>query len=278
VGVYVGIFSLAKTKLPSYVTPAYPALALMTACFIDRWTRGAVSISRWWPRFAFGALVAVGAMMAVGLPLAAGRLLPGEQWLGLIGVVPILGGIAGLMYVALGRLHSAAVTYAATAVALTTAIFGLATVRVDRHQQSHVLLRAIDDHNGQVQVGSFACLEPSWVFYGGRPIYELVEGTQDDAAYAVSAQGQAAGSSLAKRRIDVASFLAAERQPFVITTRKQWQRLRSGLPGDLQVIAAVPYFLKKDQLVLIGRAPRRDTARDTNERLRDRIHENTTFK
>jgi 4-amino-4-deoxy-L-arabinose transferase-like glycosyltransferase len=39
IGVYVGLFSLAKTKLPSYVTPCYPALALATGCFVDRWTR-----------------------------------------------------------------------------------------------------------------------------------------------------------------------------------------------------------------------------------------------
>ena len=36
VGVQVGAFTIAKTKLPSYVTPCYPALALLAAsCLVD---------------------------------------------------------------------------------------------------------------------------------------------------------------------------------------------------------------------------------------------------
>ena len=36
-GVWFLFWSLCKTKLPHYLLPAYPALALLTACFIDRW-------------------------------------------------------------------------------------------------------------------------------------------------------------------------------------------------------------------------------------------------
>ena len=37
IGVYVLFWSLISTKFPHYVLPAYPALALMTAAFLDGW-------------------------------------------------------------------------------------------------------------------------------------------------------------------------------------------------------------------------------------------------
>ncbi len=36
-GTWFVFWSICKTKLPHYLLPAYPALALLTACFIDRW-------------------------------------------------------------------------------------------------------------------------------------------------------------------------------------------------------------------------------------------------
>ena len=36
-GMWFVFWSICKTKLPHYLLPAYPALALLTACFIDRW-------------------------------------------------------------------------------------------------------------------------------------------------------------------------------------------------------------------------------------------------
>ena len=62
----VGFFSLAGTKLPSYVLPAFPALALATGCLIERWLNRAGETNRWWPRLSFGSLLVVGLIMAIG--------------------------------------------------------------------------------------------------------------------------------------------------------------------------------------------------------------------
>ena len=77
VGVYVGLFSLAATKLPSYVTPCYPALAMLTGCFVDRWTRGVITTSRHWFRVAFGITSLVGVVFLVGVPIVARGFLAG---------------------------------------------------------------------------------------------------------------------------------------------------------------------------------------------------------
>ncbi len=90
IGVYVGLFSLARTKLPSYVTPCYPALALLTACFIQHWTRGAAAGWRGWPAGAIVTLGLVGLAIAVALPVAAAMFLPGEEWLGAVGLAPLV--------------------------------------------------------------------------------------------------------------------------------------------------------------------------------------------
>src|SRR5690349_8315693 len=49
-GLFVGFFSLASTKLPSYVLPAYPAIAIIVAVFIDRWISEPGRYSQFWIR------------------------------------------------------------------------------------------------------------------------------------------------------------------------------------------------------------------------------------
>ncbi len=230
VGVYVGLFSLAKTKLPSYVTPCYPALALLAGCFVYHWTRGTSLTSRWWPRWSFGVLTVVGLAFTIAVPLLAQRFLPGEEWLGAIGLIPLIGAIVCLVLAERRRPFASGVTFATTAVAFLTALFGFAAVRVDQHQESHVLLAAIDRQSQHPQVASYGCLEPSWVFYGGRPIRELTAESPS-------------------------TFLARSHDAFVITTESNLKQFHSELPPDVHVIAAAPYFLKKKhKLVVLGHA------------------------
>ena len=93
VGVYIGLFSLAKTKLPSYVTPCYPALALLFGHFLNSWQREA-KLSVGWIKVGLAHWIILGAAMVIGLPVAAHTWLPGSQWLGIIGTIPLVGGIA----------------------------------------------------------------------------------------------------------------------------------------------------------------------------------------
>ena len=69
--VWVGFFSLAGTKLPSYVVPAYPALALLTGAFVDRWLREPALVSRVWTRLIWGTVALAGVGMLVALPIVA---------------------------------------------------------------------------------------------------------------------------------------------------------------------------------------------------------------
>jgi len=97
-------FSLAGTKLPGYVWPAYPALACAVGLFVADWIRSADRSIDGWMRLAWTFLVISGIGLGIGLPLAIHQLAPGGEWLGLVGLVPLAGGM-----------RAAAAAWAATA-------------------------------------------------------------------------------------------------------------------------------------------------------------------
>jgi 4-amino-4-deoxy-L-arabinose transferase-like glycosyltransferase len=238
IGVFVVLFSLARTKLPSYVTPCYPALALLAGDYIDRWSRQSAAVAGRWLVAAFTCLAFVGIAVAVAVPMVVRRYLPGEEWLGLLGLVPLAGGVACIGLVAARSFKPAAATLAATAISFVTMLFAIGTEQIDRHQASHRLWEAIYARSADPQIASYKVLEPSWVFYGGRFIREF-------------------GSTLgAASRESVAAHLAQSPDAFVITTEERLAELSPGLPFNVGVVAMAPYFLKQgEKLVVLGNLP-----------------------
>jgi 4-amino-4-deoxy-L-arabinose transferase-like glycosyltransferase len=229
-GVYLGLFSLARTKLPNYITPACPAVALLTGCFLYRFRRQPAWSPAVLPKLALAILVLVGVGMLIGLPLAAQRYLPGDEWLGLIALVPLVGGIAALVLQARSQPARVVSVFAATSVLFVTALLAVAPVRVDRHRTDHALLEVIRARSEEPRIASFGCMEPSWVFYAGQPITEF-------------------------RRKDPAGakdFLAGD-DAFLITTKRLYEQIRPELPEDARVVAEARKFLKEGHLVLVAR-------------------------
>ncbi len=235
VGVYVALFSLARTKLPSYIAPCFPALALLVGNYVDRWTRQAAAVAGGWLPAAFACLALAGVGVAIAIPLAAKRYLPGEDWLGLIGLTPLAGGAACIGLAASKNLRAAAGVFAATAVTFVCLVFSLGAQVVDRHQSSHVILQAIRANSEQPIVASYKILEPSWVFYGGYPIVEL------PAAQPETQQG-------------VAVHFQRHPESFLITTSDRIPEIKSQFPADVEMLAETPLFLRDTKLVVYGRA------------------------
>jgi 4-amino-4-deoxy-L-arabinose transferase-like glycosyltransferase len=253
VGVYVVLFSVAKTKLPSYVTPCYPALALLVGSYVDRWSREATAVAGRWLPISFGSLTLVGTAFAIAIPLIAQRYLPGEEWLGLIGLTPFAGGIACTALVLVRNFRGAAAAFAATAVAFTTMFFAVGTERADRHQSNHLLLESIAARAADPRVASYRILEPSWVYYGGRPILELPRRPGRSTLSAAELQQQTAWLSHFPPPDQVTQHFASHREAFLITTVEHYQKLLPHLPPDVQVLTETQRFLKDDRLVLLGR-------------------------
>ena len=255
VGVYVSAFSLAKTKLPSYVTPCIPGVALATGGFFYHWSLGRVIGPVFWRRLALLVLTVVGIVATVALPIVAHQLLPGEEWLGAVGVIPLLGGLA--MWAVTGRRLTAAgaTLFPVTAALLTMMSLAVVADRVSRHQENGQLLTTVNQHGNDVRLASFGLLEPTWVFYGRRPVHELHP----------SGERKWIGNWIEVNRVwrpkpalGVADVLAAPDDWLIITSDDHLEKLTAKLPDDFQVLSDVPYFLKDKRLLLLGRANQGD--------------------
>jgi 4-amino-4-deoxy-L-arabinose transferase-like glycosyltransferase len=166
-GVWFVFWSVCKTKLFHYLLPAYPALALLTACFVDNWLaseKGSELLSAQRPRnvatksvltpFPAWALrnawlstilvgMAIVIVLAFAIPLKAPNVLPGEASLGLLGLLLVGGGAWSWRKTVHGRCRDAAVTFAFTCVVFLTAVFGFAALRVDPFQNAKPMMAAI---------------------------------------------------------------------------------------------------------------------------------------
>ncbi|HEX3727416.1 MAG TPA: glycosyltransferase family 39 protein, partial [Pirellulales bacterium] len=115
IAVWVGFFSLAGTKLPSYVVPAYPALALAAGCLVDRWLRGSAVVARIWTHLIWGTVALAGLAIMIALPIVAHAYLGNDWWLGAIGLVPLAGAALGWSFARRQQMRAALWTLTAVA-------------------------------------------------------------------------------------------------------------------------------------------------------------------
>lgn len=238
IGVVVGLFSLAGTKLPSYIAPCYPALALLMSDFVVRLADRHVSIRASWPRLSFGTLTAVGAMLVVGLIFVARHFVPGDESIALIGLPLVVGG-AICWILQPSRPRMAIGIFAVTAVVFTAGLLGPTAAHIGQRQQIEALIGTMNASSKSPNLRAAGAFRSSWVFYAGSPI-------QKDHVSALP------------------RFLATDSDRFAITTRADLQTLTSDLPPDIEVLAEIPFFPRPNEtLVLLGHAksPHKSAAR-----------------
>jgi 4-amino-4-deoxy-L-arabinose transferase-like glycosyltransferase len=224
------VFSLARTKLPNYITPAYPAAALLTACYVYHLSRGTALSSRRWAGFGATAMGVMGLAILVGMPVAASIFLPGKEWLGAVGLILLAGAGASWMLFRRGRLQAATCVYAAAALTFAAVLFGFAAPEADEGRVELQLLDTIAARSPDARILTYGPLEPSWTFYAGRPIPEL--GTSDPA--------------------ELAAELTRTADTYLITTEQRYETLQPDLPPELTVLDRRPRFLRPGQMVLVG--------------------------
>jgi 4-amino-4-deoxy-L-arabinose transferase-like glycosyltransferase len=234
-GVYVVAFSVVRTKLPSYMTPVYPALALGMGAFVHHWVSRRSAAPEKSVTDAIRLLAGVGVATAIGVPVvifvvpSLAALRP-EAWLGILGLIPLAGALLALKTLAGGDAQAAGRTFAGTAVAMMVAVWAVAVVRVDRHvQHSRPILSAINSRSSAPRIATYNRLEPSWVFYAGQTLKDYRSATQ------------------------AADFLGASPDAFIITSGDELASLRPALPPGVDVVAQTPYFGRKYPLYVIGR-------------------------
>jgi 4-amino-4-deoxy-L-arabinose transferase-like glycosyltransferase len=236
---WVGCFSCSGTKLPGYVWPAYPALALLTGLFLRDWAQGRVDCVRWCRnparaigrvmRVAWGSLALAGLALAVGLAVAAAIFAPGNEWLGLIGLVPIAAAAVAWRHDAAGHPGRAIRAVAVASCLLVSLLGGVAAERFSAAQGMRERITAI----AADAPAAWACfwnVPPSVVFYARTTVAKL------DTPH------------------DVASHLAGHPQARVVIDSRHLERVIDAIPPHCGVIARIP-TLAEHHYVVIGAKP-----------------------
>jgi 4-amino-4-deoxy-L-arabinose transferase-like glycosyltransferase len=248
--VWIGGFSCAGTKLPGYVWPAYPALAIATGLFLADWAGGRVDVP--WQRFlttargreqalglvmrvAWSILAAAGLALAIGLPMAANRLAPGCEWLGVLGLIPLAAAVVAWWTQSAGYRARSLAVMAVAACLLVTLMASIAAESFSRQQGPRTLVAQLDKPARDCQWACLWNVPPSLVFYTGARIAKL--DTADD----------------------VAAHLRQHPRSRVVIDSRQETLVTEALPPGCGVLSRVP-TLSDHHFLLLGRLPEHDTA------------------
>jgi hypothetical protein len=166
--------------------------------------------------------------MMIVVPFVTARFLPGEAILGLVGVVPCVGGAWCWWQAAHGRHAKAAFGFAVTSAAFLIAIFGFAALRVDRYQPASDLMAAVvKDGPKTPRLISYQYRLASVIYYAGRPVPHCAN---------------AAG---------LADVLRAGDLPYIVTDAPGAKDILERYGDVFSELARHPKFLRKGDVVVL---------------------------
>jgi len=182
-GTYLIVFSLAATKLPNYVLPVYPVLALLTARLLDRWLRAEASVPRWAMPLALAMLASTGVIFATGMAIVSGKLPLGiafttfpelGRWIW-IGVVPLAGAVIAWRLRQRDQRQGVIVALSLTAVLFVALLAAFPIVGLDHYKapRSLVVQAGLRQRDRDIRLLALEWFQPSLVFYSEREVRRL---------------------------------------------------------------------------------------------------------
>ena len=184
--VWVGCFSVAATKLPSYLVPMYPALALLFGIYIRNWIEKKTLVGLHWNKIAMYVGIGAGIAMMIAGSLVVGCLVSFEEIF-----IPIILGlilVVGCTYCVISlrtKLPVTTLVYFTLTAMLFTGFFHIvgadriATYHPARAIGAAVRERQAETEDKQIRVVLHNCFAQSWIFYAGRP-FERFGGTTEE--------------------------------------------------------------------------------------------------
>jgi 4-amino-4-deoxy-L-arabinose transferase-like glycosyltransferase len=238
---YLALFSLVSTKLPNYVLPLYPALAILTARFLVRWRDGDLAVPRFVLPAAVGAMVLVGVVTGVGLLIGGGaiavpkvRTFPGiERW-AILGLIPLGGAAAMAWRLRVGDRRGVVAAMACASVAFAAALAAFVPQEMDAYKAPRGLVAdaGLDDPTRDLRIGAYDWFQPSVVFYAKREVEKL---PGPDAA---------------------ATFLAIPTPGYLIIPEPTWRQWIAGLVTVPHRIVARRFdFYRNCEVLVVANEP-----------------------
>ena len=234
-GAWIGLFSMAATKLPNYIVPCYIGAALVTAAWLVSAARKAEATNmatlRSWLAAGMISCIGAGVAIMVGLGYASGYQMGGSIWLGLVGLTPIVGGAIALWLLNQGQAFKAVGTFAGTAALFTLTSMSIVAPAASPFADGPRLADRITELEAaagdRVEFATFRYTTPSLVWELGRH----VPGLQPDNVL----------ESLADPNRVVA-------MPF-----EEYESLKSELPLGVTQLADEGRFMRRHKrVVLVG--------------------------
>ena len=223
VAVWLLFFTVVRTKLPNYILPVYPAMALLTAAFLDDWRRGRVTLPGWVMPTSLICLALAGVGVSVALliagdalPLAPrGRRLPGLEAGAWLGGVFLVGAAAAAWCARRGRRGGLIGCVTAAGVVFTAMIAFWGLGKVDAFKAPRPLARALPEDYlyREVRVGAFGYFQPSLVFYCQREVY------------------------CPENPISAIQFLHTPLPVYLFVSEEMWGQLRTFAPASYRLVA-----------------------------------------
>lgn len=242
-GVWLVAFSVAKTKLPNYVLPLYPAAALLTARALERWRAGE-AVPGWWIRTALGCLAFVGvvsgAIMVAGgglveSPMPASWRFPELAKWAWLGLVPVATAGVGLWLLARERRTAMLATVVGGGLVFVAGIAGGALEATNLRKPTALLAKALpaDQEYRDIRLGAYRYDRPTLVFYCRREVRRL-----DEVA-------------------DLAAYLHEALPVYVFMQESRWKEVEKKVPKGTTVIAAHPdLYVNGEPVVVVTNADR----------------------
>ena len=182
--VYLVFFSAAATKLPNYMLPVYPALAILTSRFLVRWRTGDITLPKWLMPAAIAGLVLTAVVVGSGMLVAGdtlkvlpdgARVFPGLGRWAVLAVIPLAS--AFVMMRAMRADDRGRFLRAMTigAVAFTTLAAAIPPLNVDTQKAAKELVResGVADPSRDLRLAHFDWFQPSVVFYAHREVADI---------------------------------------------------------------------------------------------------------
>ncbi len=245
VGCFVGFFTLAATKLPNYVVPCYPALAVATGVWLSTaFSRSTARDWRLWAGYISLVIAAIGVTIAVAI--TAHVLLKIDPLPALPGVVAMVGGIVCLIMLYRHRVQVSVAAFIVTCLAFTSWAIVYTAWRTSQLQDGPLLaerihnLVAATSHDAP-RVATLDYFTPSFVYYLGHSVPRLSNPEQ------ISAFFNEGGDAL-------------------VLPRAVYDKQRERLPNNLTVLAEEQRFLRNhERVVLVSRETEVATANDVGK-------------
>lgn len=235
----LGFFSLSGTKLPNYILPLYPALALLTARAFQEWLRDTTSAPSWVMNLGTAAVSLTGLLVFLGLlvgsgqgelALLRGRKIPGLELMAPLGLGLLVSGILAFWNLKTCRPWRSAQWIMAGAIFLTTGLCWWNGASLNQIKAPRKLASFLPANHltMETRLGHFDWFQPSLIFYCQREVSPI------------------------KDPSELEKFLRHPSPSFVFLPKKRWEELKDTLGPSIKPVGQATDFYKNCEVVLLA--------------------------